>query len=103
MEINRLYNYAAHIIRPQNTESGELALNDVGGEIQDNNEIILHNTIINSMWNQISDMIQGFTPSSRKFRQCHLNEFQHSAFLEINDTTIHVKKGSIWYGWLTAE
>ena len=62
MEINGFYNYAAHIIRPQNTESGEPELNNVGEKSQDKNDLILHNTIIYARWNQIADMIQGFGP-----------------------------------------
>ena len=62
MEINWFYNYAVHILRPQNTESGEPWLNNFEEKSQDNNELILHNNIINSRWNQITDMIQGFYP-----------------------------------------
>ena len=40
VDINGLYNYAAHILRPQNTESGKPALKSVGGKSQDNNAII---------------------------------------------------------------
>ena len=48
-------------------------------------------------------MIQGFNPSSGKVRQCHLDEFQHSTFLVRNNIAVPVKKGSRWYGWVTAE
>ena len=57
MEINRFYNYAMHILRQKKTKSGELELNNVGEKPQDNSEIILNNTIINAIWNQIFDMI----------------------------------------------
>ena len=60
--INGFYNYAVHILRPQNTESGELELKNGGGGSQDNNELIIHNNIVNSIWNQITDIIQGFFP-----------------------------------------
>ena len=60
--IPTFYKYAEHILRPQNNESGEPELNNVGDKYQDNNDLILHNTIINSRWNQISDMMQGFVP-----------------------------------------
>ena len=33
----QIYNYAAHIIRPQNTEIGEPELNNVGEKSQDKN------------------------------------------------------------------
>ena len=62
VDINGLYNYAAHILRPQNTESGETELNNIGGEYQDKNDLILNNAIINARWNQITDMIQGYPP-----------------------------------------
>ena len=62
MDLNRFYNYAAHILRPHNTESDETELNNVGEKPQDNNELILHNTIINARWNKIADTIQGFVP-----------------------------------------
>ena len=62
MKLNGFYNYADHILRPQNTESGEPELNNVGDKSQDNNDIIIHNTIINTIWNQIDYMIQGFPP-----------------------------------------
>ena len=60
MELNGFYNYAAHILRPQNTESGETELNNIGGEYQDKNDLILNNAIINARWNQITDMMQDF-------------------------------------------
>ena len=62
LEINIFYKYDAQILRPQNTEIGELELKNVGEKYQDNNELILQNTIINKLWNQIDDMIQGFAP-----------------------------------------
>ena len=62
MELNGFYNYAMHIIIPQNTQIGEPELNNVGEKSQDNNELILHNTMINVRLNQITDMIQGFVP-----------------------------------------
>ena len=55
MELNGFYNYAVHILRPQNTESGEPELKKIGKKTQDNNELIIHNTIINERWNQIDD------------------------------------------------
>ena len=59
MELNRLCNYTVHILRSQNTESGEPKLNNVGEKSQDNHELIIQNTIINARWNQFTDMIQG--------------------------------------------
>ena len=47
MELNVFYNYTVQILRPQSTESGEPELNNVGEKYQDNNELILHNNIIN--------------------------------------------------------
>ena len=60
MDINVFYHYAAHILIPQHSESGEPELNDIGEKPQDKNDLILHNTIINSRWNQITGMMQGF-------------------------------------------
>ena len=65
MEINRFYNYAVRILRPQNTEIFELELKNVADKTQDNSELVLHNTIINEICNQISDMIQCFSPLFR--------------------------------------
>ena len=62
MELNIFYNYAAHILRPKNTESVEQELNNVGEKHQDSNYLILQNNIINEIWDQIADMIQGFVP-----------------------------------------
>ena len=62
MDLNRFYNYAAYILRPQNTESGEPELNNIGEIPRDNNDLIIHNTIINERWNPITDMMQGFVP-----------------------------------------
>ena len=62
MELKIFYNYSVHIIRPQNNESGEPELRSIEDKTQDNTELIIHNTIINSRQNQITDMIQGFFP-----------------------------------------
>ena len=43
------------------------------------------------------------SPSSSKVRQCHLNEFQLSPFLVINNITVPLQKGIRWSGWLTAK
>ena len=64
-ELNGYYNYAVQILRQQNTESGEPELKNVGGKSQNNNVLILHNTIINEIWNQITDTIQVFYPLFR--------------------------------------
>ena len=62
MELKGFYKYAVHILIPQNTESGEPGLNNVGEKSQDKNELIIQNTIINARWNKIYDMMQGFVP-----------------------------------------
>ena len=62
MELKGFYNDATHILRPQNTESGEPELKNIGEKPQDKNELICQNTIIHARWNQISDMSQGFGP-----------------------------------------
>ena len=45
---------------------------------------------------------RGLHPSSRIGRQFHLDKFQPSPFLGINNINIPLKKGSSWYGWLTS-
>ena len=60
MDINGFYKYAVHILRPQNTESGRTKLKNVGKKYQNKNELIIHNTIRNARWNQITDIIQIF-------------------------------------------
>ena len=60
MDLNIFYNYAVHIPRPQNTEISEPELKNVGEKSQDKNKLILHNTIINERWKQITDIVQGF-------------------------------------------
>ena len=62
MDLNIFYNYYAHILRPQNIESGKPELKNIGEKPQDKNEIIIHKTIVNSKLNQITDMMQGFVP-----------------------------------------
>ena len=62
MELNGFYKYAAHNLIPQNTNSGELELKNIGEKYQNKNDLIIHNTIINSIWNQISDTMHGVSP-----------------------------------------
>ena len=60
LELNKFFNYSVHILRPQNIEISAPYWKNIGDKTQDNNEIILHKNIINSIWNQITDNIQGF-------------------------------------------
>ena len=90
MELKLFYKYYGPILRPQNNESGEPEFNNVGEKSQDKNEPILHNTIINSRWNQITDIIQGFPLSSSTVRQCHWDEFQPSPYLGRDNITLPV-------------
>ena len=62
VETNIFYNYTVHILIPQNTESGQPELKNVGDKSKDKNELIIHNHVINSRWKQITDIIQGFEP-----------------------------------------
>ena len=48
MELNIFYNYAVHIPRPQNNESGEPELKNIGEKPQDKNEITIYNITINA-------------------------------------------------------
>ena len=57
-----LYNYDVHILIPQNTESGEAQLKNIGDKPKYKNDLMLHNTIINARWNPITDMMQGVVP-----------------------------------------
>ena len=50
MYINIFYNYAVHIIIPKNAENGEPELNNSGDKPQYNNELVIHNNIINETW-----------------------------------------------------
>ena len=50
------------ILITQNTEIGETELNKVGDKSKDKKDLILQNNIINTRWNQITDMIQVFEP-----------------------------------------
>ena len=58
MDLHRFYNYAAHTLIPQNTKSGEPELTNIKEKSQDKNDLILHNTTINSGWNKIADIMQ---------------------------------------------
>ena len=58
MEVDGFYKYAVHALRPQNTESGEPELKNIGEKLQYDNELILHNYLINAGWNQITEMIK---------------------------------------------
>ena len=60
MDLKIFYKYSVRILRPQNAEIGEPELKNVREKSQDKNEPVLRNTIINTRWNQIDDMIQGF-------------------------------------------
>ena len=45
MYINLFDNYFSHFLIPQNTESGEPELKNLGGKYQDKNDFIIHNDI----------------------------------------------------------
>ena len=78
-----------------------LHIENVGEKSQDNNKLILHNTIIMQDETKFLIRCRGFYPPSRKFIQINLDEFQ--SFPILNNTTVPIKKGSRWYEWLTAE
>ena len=59
VKLNIFYNYAVQILKPQNNESGEPEFKNFEEKSQDNNELIIHNTIINARQKQITDMIWG--------------------------------------------
>ena len=96
-------NYGVYILIIQNNESGEPEWNDIGKKYQDKNELILYNTIIYAKENQISDMSRGLAPSSRIVRKWHMEELQHSTFIENKNINLPIQKGSIWYEWFAAE
>ena len=58
MELNIIYKYSEHILRPQNTESGELELKEIGGKCKDNIKFVLNNYLINAELNQITSTIK---------------------------------------------
>ena len=45
---------------------------------------------------------RGLSYSSRKIRNFHLDEFQPCTFFGKINITVPMKKGGIWYWWLTA-
>ena len=51
-----------HILRSQNTESGEPELNNIGEKYQDKNELILRNTIIYTRLKKTIDKNSGVWP-----------------------------------------
>ena len=57
VDFNLFDNYAIHTLRTQNTESGEPETKNIGEKYQDNNEFIIHNDLINEIWNLITDII----------------------------------------------
>ena len=58
VEVNEFYNYDVHVPRPQNNESGEPDLKEIGDKLQYKNDLILHNNIIDARWKQITVMIK---------------------------------------------
>ena len=62
MDHNEFENYAVHVLRPQNTESGELELKEIGGKCKDNIQFVLHHYLKNSELNQITNTIKEFDP-----------------------------------------
>ena len=104
----KTHNGAQHILylccpypKTTNTESGEPGLNNGGGKFQYKNELIIHNIIINEIWNQIYDMIQVLPPFSKTVIRYHLDLFKSSLFLGRKNITVPVKNSIRWYGWLT--
>ena len=62
MDINQFGNYAMHVPRPQNTESGELELKKIGGKWKYKIKFILHHYLKKTKWNQITNKIKGSDP-----------------------------------------
>ena len=50
--------YSVHIIIPQNTESGEPEIKNIGEKFQDKNELIIRNNLISERGKQNTDIIQ---------------------------------------------
>ena len=98
MDINVFDNYGVHALTPQNTESGEPVIKYIGDKFQDSNESILHNDIINSKWDQISDMIKKFDPPLQwRVENGNLMNFKYISFLEDNNINLPLQKGDRWY------
>ena len=91
-----------HILIPQNTDSCETELKNVGDKSQDNNELIIHNTIINAGWNQMSNMVQVFFPLTGQLDNATWMNFNYIPFLAKIFSLYLLEKGDIWYGWFTA-
>ena len=49
LEINVFDNYAVHILRPQNTESGKPEKKDIRDKFHDKDDLIILNYIINEI------------------------------------------------------
>ena len=48
MDLNQFDNYDVHVLIPQNTESGELELKNIGIKFKDKIQFALHNDLINT-------------------------------------------------------
>ena len=81
-ELNILYNYDLHTLRPKNTESVEPDLKNVGDKPQDNNELIIHNTIINARWFVFWYDSGNPSPLSVKLENVTWMDFNSLPFLE---------------------
>ena len=58
VDLNGFYNYAVNGLIPRSTESGEPELNNIGDKFQDNNELVIHNGIIDARWNKTIGIIE---------------------------------------------
>ena len=76
----------------------------IGDKLQNKKEFIIHNNLSNTIWNQVTDMIQKFDPPL-------LGQLDHGTwmyynpipFLEDKNTTVPPPKVTIWYRCLTSE
>ena len=75
-------NYPVHILRSQNTESGEPELNNIGEKYQDKNELILSNTIIYTIFKNCWYDSGVLSPSSITVQKWHVDGFKPIPFLK---------------------
>ena len=58
VEVNRFDKYAMCVLRPNNTDSSEPELENIGENFHGNNDSIIHNDLSDARWNQILDTIE---------------------------------------------
>ena len=88
MDINRVYEYAVHALRPQNNEIDEPELNNIGAKCHDKNKFIICNDLRDTGCNQIKKLFKEPDPSiMRQLDNYTWMHYNPIPFLEDNNTT----------------